>query len=312
MRKLAFVLAAVTAILAVTTAYYARQLYLARVERAAQESAVRRAAAPVRATVRDAAIPASSTAQAGGPAHTKNASTPRDRLGPYQASILARMRDPAQRRDLLDERKASLRRVSPYLAEYLRLGSSEFEAFVELVAGQNLAMHEKTLSCLETPKCQVLQTAAAMQDALIDEIARSFGLEKAGRYRHYLATADERTYIAEMRGGLPDRDRLTDTQAEALIDALAGERVRIGEEITARSQIAGITMEGVPFVMSTGATIATLMEQAHEYFRRMRAHAAPMLTPGQLAAYDRIQEERLRRLPYMLGGTGLFSDAPNR
>jgi hypothetical protein len=312
MRTLAIALAAATAVLAVTTAYYARQWYLARHESAAQESALRGVAAPVSATIRDSAIPATSTAQAGGTAHSKNASNPRDRLGPYQASILARMRDPAKRRDLLEEKKASLRRVSPYLAEYLRLGSSEFEDFVELVAGQNLAMHEQILNCLESPDCQDHQTDAARQDALIDEIARSFGLEKARRYEHYLETADERSYIAEMRGGLPDRDRLTDSQAEALIDALAGERVRIGEEITARSQIAGITMEGVPFVMSTGATIATLMEQANEYFRRMRERAAPMLTPTQLAAYDRIQAERLRRLPYLLGGMGLFPDAPNR
>lgn len=309
MRRLAVLLAVTTAIFALTTAYYSRQLFLARNAPVADAGAGSGVAAQISDDSAKAVLPAASGTEAAS-AMTKSNSDPRHSLGPYQLAILTKMRDPTARLGLVEEQKASLRRTSPYLAEYLQLGSNEFDDFLELVAAQRIATYEHTLSCMQDPACEDFQTESAKQETLIQEIARGFGVEKAQRYEHYLETSEERTYVAEMRGALPDSQRLTDTQAETLIEALADERVRIGDEITARSQTAGTTLEGVPFLLHPGATIATLMEQANEFFRRMRERAARVLTTEQLAAFDRMQAERLRRLPYMLGSMGKFPDAP--
>jgi hypothetical protein len=297
MRVLAIMLALATAILALTTAHYAREL--GRVRDHAR-------AAPAAVTASSGIAPASAGATgdlrspSAGPAAVP--AEARDRLPPWHREFLADMQDPARRRTRLERKRSSIRAQSPYLAEYLQLGDSKFEAFLDVVASFELGQQERTLLCQQQPGCRDFPSDAARQEALSQELAREFGLGMAARYEHYLLTSGERQHVSQMRGQLSDLERLGDTRAEALIDALAAERVRIGEEIEARSQIAGLNFDGVPFVLSADATMSTLMEQAEEYFRRMRLRAAPLLSPAQLAAYDHMQEERLRRLPFMLKG----------
>jgi hypothetical protein len=305
MRALAIILAAATAILALTTAHYARELGRVRNQERAPAAAVTAGSvdAPTRA---DVATPPRSPATESGTT-TAEARRP---LPPWHREFLADMRDPVKRRNRVERQKSSIRQQSPYLADYLQLGDSRFDAFLDLVASMQVGQQERTLLCGQQPGCQDFPSDEAQREALIQEVAREFGIRKAERYEHYLLTSIERQHVSQMRGQLPDLERLGDARAEALIDALAAERVRIGEEIEARSQIAGITLDEVPFVLGPDLTMSALMEQAEEYFRRMRLRAAPLLSPAQLEAYDRMQNERLRRLPYMLKGVVPDGAAP--
>ena len=54
-----------------------------------------------------------------------------------------------------------------------------------------------------------------------------------------------------------------------------------------------ITFDGVPLVYGAEATLESLMDQAQAYQARLRARAATLLTPEQLAVYDQLIAEKM-------------------
>jgi hypothetical protein len=94
---------------------------------------------------------------------------------------------------------------------------------------------------------------------------------------------------------LTDSNFLPEAQAEKLIAALAEERERYSQEAQARG--AKVTGWGTNLGMLMYTEDSGIPEQyvveASQYSQRLRARAASILSPAQLAAYAQMQNELL-------------------
>ena len=98
-----------------------------------------------------------------------------------------------------------------------------------------------------------------------------------------------------MRGELPDSLRLSDAQAEKLVDALGEERRRTIKEWEQRASVtrACPTCMGRSIIPDTTQDVEQRVTEATEYQRRQHDRAAQVLTSGQLELFTKQQEQML-------------------
>jgi hypothetical protein len=217
------------------------------------------------------------------------APAPRAQPGDLERTFLEREADPVERAQLIEEIKIGLRRDYPGLERVAGLDAAIYETLISLLAEQKVQAHKASIECKFTSTCgmQLPQLRAAQQA----ELAALLGADGKLQFEQYRDSRSERLRVNSMRGRLTDESRLADSQAEALIAALADERQRAVLRLSGKMPVN--TLDGVPFVQTPGMTFDQLMEAGQAYQASLRGRAAELLTPAQLAVYDQMTAEKM-------------------
>jgi hypothetical protein len=310
MNKPVIILGATTLALAASTLWLALQLTAAHDElavlkagsaKAAESPAIALPAAePAQTTVAPAAAPAS--VETAKPATAPGSLTDETRAR-IRASIEAnipRMRetleDPEKRAEFLRISRANNQRDMPRLDEHLKLTPDEYSRLLDLLARQELQYQKSMYECALDRGCDPMPVLGARHEqATRQELDDLLGPEKAQRFANYKDNWQERRTVTQMRGELSDSVRLTDAQADKLIDMLGEERRRIVSEWQQEGGDAAGMGNQYGFVShSTKAqSLEEFQAQATELQRRQRERAARFLTAGQLAAFVQQQKYAL-------------------
>lgn len=217
--------------------------------------------------------------------------------------FLARFDDSAQHGEMLNEAKTGIRRQYSRLKEQLKLSDARFEQLVTQLAEEMLQAQEQYARCAVNPECN--PNDPSRRPAYVDhsqEYLALLGANDIEAFNQFRSSIGERDQVIQLRGRLPDNNFLPESQAEQLISALAAERELYQQESTQR----GATLRGwgtqlgmVYYSQDSGSADQQFAEAA-QYSQRLRARAAGVLTPAQLAAYAQMQDELLAQLATML------------
>jgi hypothetical protein len=315
MNKAVVTLAISTVILSASTAWLAHELYLrdsaaanpaATAARLAASSgalpshatpgmngAPPRDGSPATATlpvITNAAPSAGSTT----PAFSGTKDVDADPAAPFARQLLARYDDANQRPVLLEEQRSLMRRQYEKLKERLKLGDTEFEQLVSLLAEEQLQMQVNWARCATDPACDPKNPRNTSIDRT-QEYQAMLGAEGAEAFAQFRKSIGERDAVIQLRGRLPDSSFLPESQAEKLVMALTEERERFAQESQARGarMSAFGTQLGMLWYTEDSGLPDQYIAEAAQYSQRLRARAASVLTPAQLAAYVQMQEELL-------------------
>ena len=297
MRVIVIALTLVSATLAGTTLYFARELALERERSHAVATTTYTQTPPaLQAQLRVPAVAPSVAQQAATPplAHTESEEAEAKNMQiELSRRTLKMLADPAQREDMLLEQKVMIRGMYPRLAQAIGMTNEEAERLFTLLAQQQIDFQEKFARCAIDPNCDARDASHNQTDPGAQEIADLLGAERQQQFETYKNTLMERESVVQLRSRLPDASRLPDERAEALIAALADERQKIHMEAAQRG--AGMngfgTGVGVIFSASDAATPEAQIESAQANSRRMRARAAEVLDAEQLRVFDEMQDE---------------------
>jgi hypothetical protein len=216
----------------------------------------------------------------------------------FARQFLAKYDDSAQRQVQLDEARTAVRRQYGALKDKLGLSNARFEQLIDLVAQQNLQAQEQWARCAVDANCDPKNPQSRAMDDRSQELLALLGAENIDSFNAYRDALMERDAVAQFRGRLSDSQFLPQSQSEQLIAALADERRRYSQEVEqlGTELTAFMTPLGtIWYPANVGSADAQLAEAA-AYSQRMRARAASVLTPAQLAAFVQMQEELLAQL----------------
>jgi hypothetical protein len=212
----------------------------------------------------------------------------------FARQMVARYDDPDQRPAMLEEQRSVVRRQYEKLQQRLKLNDSEFSQLVTLIAEEQLQLQMNWARCAADPACDTRKPPDRSIDRT-QEYQAMLGSEGAEALAQFRRTIVERETVIQLRGRLPDTSFLPESQAEKLVMALAEEREKFSQEATARGAKAtswGTNLGLLMYTEDSGLTEQYVAE-ATQYSQRLRARAASVLTPAQLAAYVQMQEELL-------------------
>lgn len=314
MRKLLVTLSLTTALFAASTAYFAYRLYgrgAVNSPDVAATQATHTAATPLGAETPAARAdkpgsasspPGSNTrvpvATAAGSrsAAAHEADKNRETMLPFARQFLARFADPVQHAALVSESRANLQRQYEPLNQRLKLDPATFNQVLDLLAEQGLQAQEQYFRCLVDASCDVNDQSRHPDVTDLDQnLLALLGTERMDDLKHYRNAIGERDSVAQLRGRLNDANLLRDEQAEKLIAALAQEHQQFQEAVSAQ----GATLHGWGTPLGTlwytgdGISVDQQLSEAAAYSQRLRARAATLLTPQQLAIYIQMQDELL-------------------
>jgi hypothetical protein len=312
MSKAVVVLSLSTAILATSTAYLARELYLrdagevtgATVPAVAAANIDSLAALPEAVTPTRTSIPAAGdAARAAGvatPADSTKRNTQDDPAAGFARQLVARYDDGNQRPVLLEEQRIVIRRQYEKLKEQLKLSDSGFEQLVSLLADEQVQYQLHWARCAANPDCDP-KTQPPLNLDRTAEYQALLGAGDAEAFTQFRGSIGERDAVIQLRGRLTDSNFLPEAQAEKLIAALSEERERFSKEAAARGVKTtgwGTNLGMLLYTEDSGLPEQYIME-ASQYSQRLRSRAAGVLTPAQLAAYAQMQDELLAQFSSM-------------
>ena len=332
MRTSTLVLSIATATFATTTGWLAWELHRRDAEAtavtaasAARDAAGESSASASTATTRESSTPSPTMgAQPEGLASTTASSSPTEALSTpgkrnvehdpattFARQFLARYDDSAQREGQLDEARSAARRQYSALKEKLGLSNTRFEQLVDLVAQQNLKAQELWARCAVNADCD--PKSPRPMDDRSPELLALLGAGNIDSFNAYRDALMERDAVAQFRGRLSDAQFLPQAQSEQLIAALAEERKLFAQEAGQRGTelTAIITPLGTLWYPADAGSIDVQLAEAAAYSQRMRARAAGVLTPAQLAAFVQMQEELLAQLATMIRPQSVKPDKTN-
>jgi len=318
MRKSTLVLSFTTAVFASSTVYLALELQsrdessangsTLAAHRPESASSAAAAATPPAAPVAPGDFtkkPAAAQAGTGAspPSAVKESASKGDLLSDATASFarqqLARLNDPVQRAALLDDARATVRRQYARLRDRLKLSDAAFEQLVTLMAEKTLQAQEIYVRCAAEPDCNAEENFKRHPvDDHSQELLALLGANDFEALTKYQSSLGERDAVAQLRGRLTETNSIRDDQAEALVAALAEERDRYQKETSARgSQLQGWgTTLGMVFYSGDSNSVEQRLTEASQYSQRLRQRASGVLSPGQLAAFNQMQDELLAQM----------------
>ena len=229
-------------------------------------------------------------------------------------AFLARLADPEHREEMLAQYRMIMRQSFPRVDQVLGLSPAEHRQLMDLFALQQLDSQEAGARCMADPACQLNEFYGQHRDTRQREIRELLGAERARKFETYKNTMGERESVSQLRGRLPDVQRLGDSTAELLITALAEERDLMHREASQR----GETMNsfsvgsGMLFAPTEGGTFEERYEMARQNSQRLRDRAAQYLNADQMRAFNEMQDETLLTMRSLLrhkdaGTTGSVS-----
>ena len=317
MRKLVVALSLSTVTLAVTTAYFARELQRERAQKPgvappAVTEIPATAVMPNRSSDERDAPPAASPVAASDEESLDPMEQAKRRLAVSAEPELSRLQDPVKRRAMLDEIKASSRGFYPQLAQVLQLSDFEYDRLLELLAEQQLDVREMMLRCALDSRCKFPGVDRAYRESQELEVAALIGADRQQRLEKYQQSLNERSAVRQLRGRLPDKDHLSEAQAERLIAAISEEHQRFEAGIAeGGAGVSGYNTGGVSFVLSgEEAGAEKRLAEAKEYLGKVRERAAQVLTAGQLTVFDEMLDEGFRQVQFHLRQDGEKSAPP--
>lgn len=217
----------------------------------------------------------------------------------FLRQLVARFDDPVQRTALLQEARTGVRRQYDRLKKDLKLSDATFEQLVTLLAEENLQMQEHFARCAIDPRCNPNDPSRrAPLDSRNEEILALLGAQGAEALTTFRGSIGERDTVIQLRGRLADSHFLPESQAEQLISALADEREQFKQEAEqSGASVRGWgTQLGMLWYTDDSGSVDQYVAEATQYSQRLRARAAAVLTPAQLAAFVQLQEELLAQL----------------
>lgn len=264
-------------------------------------------------TMRDAGDESEPTAAVWGipvdnPAANSPAATPRGRGGRaprevadaiWKRTLELGYKDPATRRQLVEELIPDLRDEYLVLERRLDLGITRWQEFLEMLATQTIDRRAQTAECGQDFECQrrVLSTSAyAQQDQALLAL---LGNANHKVYREFKYSLQERSGIFALQGRLLPQQRLSDEATEALITALSEVRRDTEADISAvGGTVTSILFADVPTVILPLDLVRTedRLEYVREYSVRLRERAATVLTGVQLARFDQLLDAMLVKM----------------
>jgi hypothetical protein len=214
----------------------------------------------------------------------------------FARQMVARYDDPNQRPTMVEEQRSVVRRQYEKLKDRLKLSDSEFSQLVNLIAEDQLQTQMNWARCAVDPECDPQKPPDRSIDRT-QEYQAMLGSEAAEAFTQFSKSIAERDAVIQLRGRLPDDSFLPESQAEKLIMALTEERERFSQEATARgAKPRGWgTNLGILWYTEDSGLPEQYIAEATQYSQRLRARAASVLTPAQLAAFVQMQEELLAR-----------------
>jgi hypothetical protein len=308
MRKPVTLLSLVILALGASTAWLAFQLHTARQELAdLRGSAPDTGAAPIK-PIAEAdrrapdmrALPVAAATQTPGksapPGNTRqleNDAAMHSATLTHNAWVRTWIDDPERRARVLSDYRKSHEKEFP--SELLDLDDDAHNQLLDTLAASDLRYAEALYRCNSNPACDIRTTIGTETQANKRELTALIGADKAQRLENYRDNYMERNSVATFRSELPDSMRMSDAQAEKLVDALGEERRRMINEWQERdAQISGMAnMYGSLTYPSTAMDVQQRVAEASEYQRRQRARAAEGLTSAQLDMFTKQQEQML-------------------
>ena len=200
---------------------------------------------------------------------------------------------PEKRAKALRENRKNEERQLP--REVLNLAEDDYNRLLDTLAASNLRYAEAMYHCNQDPQCDIGTAVRNQMQAIRLELVELLGAEKAQRLEDYRDNYQERSNVASFRGELPDSLRLSDAQAEKLVDALGEERRRTIKEWEQRgARFSGMSnMYGSLYYPDATQDLEQRVAEASEYQRRQRDRAAQVLTSGQLEVFTKQQDQML-------------------
>jgi|HigsolmetaAR206D_1030411.scaffolds.fasta_scaffold00085_38 hypothetical protein len=208
------------------------------------------------------------------------------------------LKNPEFRAAMLEQQMFSLRRMYSDVGEALRLSPEEVDALFETLADHQLESMELAQEFLPRPGsapdpdrvAEMQQRMAEIQRKQYEAIASRLGEARAQEWQQYLSTVPARWEVRELRAALAEAgEPLSSQQIEVLVDAIAQERRRP----TSVAQNAPQSFSGPPSTRERIALLEQSFERIEQSNRRIREAVAPYLSPTQLAALERHQQQQL-------------------
>lgn len=216
----------------------------------------------------------------------------------YSRRFLSQIADPQQREEMLAERKMHMRNSFPRLDQVVGLTPEQYARFIDLQARQQIDMQEASARCMVDPDCRMGDMRWSPNDFHGDEIASLLGPDGMQKFETYRNTMGEREAVTQLKGRLPDSQRLGEDRAEQLITALAQEREAINQE--AYRNGTGMTGFGIGagmvFAPADDRPFEERYEAARRYSQRLRDRAAQYLNAEQQRIFNEMQEDTLLSL----------------
>jgi hypothetical protein len=330
MRTATLILSIATAIFATSTGWLAWELHRRDAKPAVAAALGPRAASGETSASPSTASPGnepagstsgqSGTAMSGAVASATSAETPpasgkrdveHNPATTFARQFLSRYDDSAQREVQLNEARSAARRQYCALKEKLGLSNAKFEQLIDIVAQQNLQAQELWARCAVHPDCD--PKSPRPMDDRSQELLALLGAGNMDGFNAYRDSLMERDAVAQFRGRLTDAQFLPQAQSEQLIAALAEERELFSQEAGQRGTelTAIITPLGTLWYPADAGSADVQLAEAAAYSQRMRARAAGVLTPAQLAAFVQMQEELLAQLATMIRPQSVKPDSAN-
>ena len=310
MRRTVLILSLTTLALAASTTWLALELRSAREELAAARIA-RADRSPEAATPDSVAVTSVSAVgpttappllaggkSAGNPTATSEVeaashTTELQRIG-YMRALLE---DPEKRAKAMRDNRRNFAKSMPRLAQDLELGEEEYNRLLDLKVEQQFRHLEAGYRCELNPPCDYRTAFTGLHATSQRELVDLLGAEKAQRFADYQDNMQERHIVADFRGDLPDALRLSDKQAEKLVEVLGDERRLVEKEWNQSGRGDGQTglsnQYGTLVLSGTAQSAEQRIAEASEFQRRQRERAAQVLTAGQLEVFTQRQQDML-------------------
>ena len=210
----------------------------------------------------------------------------------HNAWVRSWLNDPEKRaKTLADSRKSHERDIPRPL---LDLNDDDYGRLLDTMAAFDLRYAEANYRCNTDPACDIQTTLGTQMQVSRRELVGLLGDEKTQRLETYRDNSMERNSVASFRSGLADSMKLSDTQAEKLVDALGEERRGMVKEWQQRGeQISGMANSWGSLNFPATQDVQQRVAQATEFQRRQRDRAAEILTSAQLEIFTQQQEQML-------------------
>jgi hypothetical protein len=298
MKRTVQVLSVTTLVLACTTLYYGQALFR---ERARSDQATYQTRSAPAAPGQTYAAPAAEPGSAAGTPGLDSAACPDPARIAAARERLQQHTDPARRHEILASNRASLGQRWQQIAFSMQLSAQELEPVLDMLAGQAMEFDQARLECQvnpQCPPCDLRKLNESLRDAGQQNLADHLGPQRWERYEAWRHAITERVYMDELRKRLTGNDALGDEAAERLVLALAQERRKFIEQAAQQGKRVQVSGAGFAVQEFRGDTPpppfgANNWQLTAAFNQLVTAKAAQHLSPAQMKAFTKMQEERL-------------------
>ena len=247
--------------------------------------------------------------------------------GPSQMAeqMRARLNDPAQRRVLRAEQRASVQEGYPDIGEALGLDATTEAKLIELLTDQQMQNLEQHVHFSAQPAQFSIQAQADARNRALGELRELLGDHGLERYQDYMATLAERSQVRMFDARLGAADKLQPEQKTHLMNVFREmNRQDLQPAMRSRRFLSGVSWESPeypsPENLQRAAQLDTIALNESSLRRMKDSHpsaareAAKFLTPMQLQGFERMNAEQEAGLRQWIEGAraqaGLKPDEP--